>query len=113
MSFGTDALVRSVEEQVPATAPLVADHIDFYEELLPHVLFGDITRWAQDEARRDPASPALARLLELLEAAYVEGDNDVRNVLTVSFVENLDVGSPVLARLGPNLRPVAAELGLL
>ena len=111
MSLGTDELVHRVETQVPATAPLVADHVDFYEELLPHVLFGEITSWAEDEARRDPSSPALARLLDLLETAYVEGDDDVRNVLTVSFVENL--ASPVVSLLGPQLHALAGELGML
>jgi hypothetical protein len=68
-------------------------------ELLPHVLFGDITRWA---VTQDPRSFALARLLGLLDDAYAAGPVEVVNLVTVSFVELLEE-TPVWHRLSPRL----------
>jgi hypothetical protein len=42
-----DDLVRAIPEFEPA----VKDHLDFNEELLPHILFGDLTRWVIQEYR--------------------------------------------------------------
>lgn len=79
----------------PAVAQLRDEHVQDYEELLPHVLFGDITRYASELARRAPADPGAAdelrQLLQDLDAAIREAlgtDDAVENVLWVSFVEN-------------------------
>jgi hypothetical protein len=79
----------------PAVEELRAEHVDYYGELLPHVLFGDITRDAAELARRaktDPeAADDLRRLLQDLDDAIREGDGTddaVENVVFVSFVEN-------------------------
>ena len=63
-------------------------------ELLAHVLFGDVTRYAADLARQAPedreADTRLQRLLEDLDPAILpEGEDDpVDNLVWVSFVEN-------------------------
>ena len=65
------------------------------DELLAHVLFGDVTRYAADLARRAAEEPEadaeLLRLLEDLDRTILpEGQEDdpVNNVVWVSFVEN-------------------------
>jgi hypothetical protein len=79
----------------PEIGPLLEEHLTGYSELLPHVLFGDVTRYAADLARRAAEEPeADAELLGLLEdldrAMLPEGDDDdpVDNLVWVSFVEN-------------------------
>lgn len=78
----------------PEIAPLLEEHLTDYSELLPHVLFGDVTRYAADLARRaaeEPeADPELLGLLGDLDRAILpEGDDDpVDNLVWVSFVEN-------------------------
>jgi hypothetical protein len=79
----------------PLVAELRDEHVHDYEELLPHVLFGDITRHAAELARRagDVADAAdeLNRLLQDLDDAMREArgtDDPVENVVWVSFVEN-------------------------
>jgi hypothetical protein len=79
----------------PGLAPILKEHLtDNDGELLAHVLFGDITRYAVDLARRAAEEPeADARLLRLLEdldpAILPEGEDDpVDNLVWVSFVEN-------------------------
>jgi len=90
------------------------EHLDDNGELLPHLLFGDVTRYAADLARRAETEPdadvALIRLLEDLDGAILpegEDDDPVDNVLWVSFVEDAstDEDEPLRSRLRefPNL----------
>jgi len=81
----------------PPLAPLLEEHLTDYDELLDHVFFGDVTRYADDLARRaDKHSAAYGALLPLLEdldaamfAAERDGEDDpVDNLIWVSFVEN-------------------------
>jgi hypothetical protein len=80
----------------PRLAPIREEHLsDNGGELLPHVLFGDVTRHAAGLARRaadDPdADDELRRLLEDLNGAMLPvgaDDDPVDNLIWVSFVEN-------------------------
>ena len=95
-----------------AIATLRDDHVEFYEELIPHVLFGDVTRHAAELARRGrsgdaPAAKELDALLHDLDTAILEGfgtDDPVENVVWVSFVENA-TGVP-----GDDAEPLRDEL---
>jgi hypothetical protein len=94
----------------PGLAPILGDHLAFNDELLPHVLFGDVTRYAEDlgrQAKRDSEADAqLLRLLGDLDRAILpEGEDDpVDNLVWVSFVESAH-SRPLLERLRsfPNL----------
>ncbi len=80
----------------PDLAPILEEHLrDQDGELLAHVLFGDVTRYAADLARRAPEEPEantrLQRLLEDLDRTILpEGQDEdpVDNLVWVSFVEN-------------------------
>ena len=78
----------------PRLAVILEAHLSYHGEMLTHVLFGDVARYASDLARRaavDPwADDELGKLLTDLDAAMSsEGDNDpVENLIWVSFVEN-------------------------
>jgi hypothetical protein len=100
----------------PDIAPFLEEHHTGYSELLPHVLFGDVTRYAADLARRAAEDPeAEAELLGLLgdldRAILPEGEDDpVDNLVWVSFVENTqgvagDAEEPLRERMHsfPNL----------
>jgi hypothetical protein len=76
-------------------APILEGHLrDNAGELLPHVLFADLTWHAADLARRAGddalADDDLRGLLADLDAALllVSDDDPVDNVIWVSFVEN-------------------------
>jgi hypothetical protein len=59
------------------------------DELLPHVLFGDVTRYAADLARSGGDDPILNNLLDDLDSALgADRDDEVANLIWVSFVEN-------------------------
>lgn len=73
---------------------MLGEHLNGYDELLPHVFFADVTRHAAELARRAEVETAagdeLTRLLEDLESSFVlhaERD-EVDDLIWVSFVEN-------------------------
>jgi hypothetical protein len=97
---------------VPELAPAYEQHLaDNDGELLLHVLFGDLTRFVvAAQAGKDDA--LVTRSLSFVERLLVEGDEGTKNLVAVSFVENLaweaDAGSDqVRQRFPPHL---AAEL---
>nr|WP_298719868.1 hypothetical protein [uncultured Steroidobacter sp.] len=104
--------IRSLIERLLAAVPdlrgVYDEHISDNDELLPHVFFGDVTRFAIENA----AAPSVASLLALLDEALADADEEVREVVAASFVENL-VGETAALKLmkpkmGLNLRRVFA-----
>jgi len=95
-----DDLVRDLVASAPELNAVLLEHLADNDELLPHVLFGDVTRWL---VARGPDTAVLA----VLERHMDTGDDEVQNVLVVSFLENL-IGEPgwkaIRRALGPRLR---------
>lgn len=94
-----DQLLDALIEAAPALQIVTDEHVREYGELLTHVLFGDVTRWLA--ANPQPAA------LAVLEQSFVTGDEDTRNLIAVSFVENIGPGPEYAAlreALGPKLR---------
>jgi hypothetical protein len=87
---------------------------DNFGEILPHVFFGDLTRYIVSrflaikrgrstvEDRKD-----LLDMLQYLEDAYNQGDDDIENVIAVGFLERLprpeEEGGELRNMLGPSL----------
>lgn len=111
MSESTESCVRWIVQGVPELQPVLAEHVeDNFGELLPHVFFGDLTRWLNAEVAARPTSDAAGRLLWALDQAYANGDDDIRELVTVSFLEILDDDSPATAVLSPRLLAVRDSL---
>jgi|SRR5579872_1152705 len=62
---------------------LLTQHVADYDELLPHVLMADIGRLVLS------GSNERRQIVAQLEAAMRNGREDLRNLIGVSFVENL------------------------
>jgi hypothetical protein len=71
----------------PGLVPVLDEHLADNDELLPHVLFGDVTRYALALARNGEVDE-LNRLLGDLDAALDESEDDVAELVGASFVEN-------------------------
>jgi hypothetical protein len=108
----SDPAVTFVETLVadhPELEPLLAEHRDDnFGDVLPHVFFGELTQWVVDQHLDNAAdSSALDPLLAHLEAGLLDGDDEVKELIAVSFVENLpypdDDGADIIDRLGPTL----------
>lgn len=107
------ALVDRVVAVAPALLPVLGEHLADNRELLPHVFFGDVTRFvvsgfSDHSERRADAEKVLA----LLEEAIGSPDEDVQNLVSVSFCENLLGEKPleaIRAAMGPRLRAELAK----
>jgi hypothetical protein len=82
----------TVHERLRAVLPEFGDtideHIVDYDDVLAHVLFGDLTRFVLD-ARQRGDDELVARCLAFLDQAMRDGDDQVVNLVQVSFVENI------------------------
>ena len=108
-------------QEVPEFKSVFDEHKDYYEELLPHVLMGDFTRFVIDgyrkgaggEAGSEHHMEATRKSLEVMERAMSSSDPDLQELVSVSFLENLDQSDAeyegIKALLGPNLRRQLAE----
>ena len=90
-------------------------------EILPHVFFGDLTRYALSllPDTRSVGEPLqkheLREILNRLEEAYSENDSEITELISVSFLESLpqpgDVGSQIRDLIGPNLKKQLRVIG--
>lgn len=89
----------------PALAEVRRIHVADNDEILPHVLMADITRWLCVHGPQP-------EVLTVLEDHLVRGGPQVRDVIFASFLENLEVDDleyePVRNALGPGLRAALA-----
>jgi len=85
------ALVDRLAREVPCLTPLLTEHLADFGEVLPHVFFfAELTPFLiglKDGSEADKA--ALLTTLSMLEEAWKEGQEDVTNVIAVSFIETL------------------------
>ena len=104
--------IHDLVSEVPESGDLVAEHLaDNDDELLLHLLMSDLLRLTVatfDEGRLDVSD----RLLGFVDRCFREGDEDVVNAVSVSFVEDFGAyageSGELLHRWPPALR---GELG--
>jgi len=95
-------MIEGLAAQHPDLRLLLDEHMsDNFNELLPHVFFGDVTRWTEAQP---PDSAELHQLLDELDHYLAEGDEDVYNVISVSYIENFWNRRDILMAMGPVLR---------
>lgn len=82
-------------ERHPALALIRDEHLVTFGELLPHVFFGDVTRYASSLARDGTDVEHLDRLLSDLDHSLSGGDrgDEVDSLVWASFVENVQGAS--------------------
>ena len=113
MSEQTVSFVKSMVSLHPELGAILEEHIkDNLGEILPHVFFGDVARYTSSLFPAAPRGGLLLRrelrdLLDYLEATYSSGDEELRELISVSFLENLprpgELGAQIREMLGPNL----------
>lgn len=111
--------VRQLADEFPDILAVLEEHeTDNFGEILPHVFMGTLTfhltsliPQALQNARQ---LSELHRVLDRLERVYVTGPPEVRNLLAVSFLENLpyqdETGAGIREMIGPTLK---AQLDLM
>jgi len=115
------SFVRSLATRWPGLGPILEEHInDNFGEILPHVFFGDLTRYVLSllgEASRgdEAARRELREILDYLEETYAGGDVELQELIFVSFLENLprpdEDGAQIREMVGPHLRRQLLVIG--
>ena len=97
-------LSEDLAAAAPALRSLLAEHRAEHGALLTHLYMADVTRWLV------ATGPSAAALL-VLERHMTEGDDEVQNVVCLSFLENLEPEhTEIRAALGPRLREALAGM---
>jgi hypothetical protein len=101
---------------------MLDEHLkDNLGEILPHVFFGDLTRYVVSlccAAGSGSASSIEHRelddILDMLEAEYAKGDDELQELISVSFLEHLprpgERGSEIRNMLGRRLSEQLAAI---
>ncbi len=110
------ALAGALVYAHPDLVSVMQEHLDSYEELLPHVFMADVARWAVRRLERSgSADTALLSVLEYLENAYVSRGEDEQELIVVSFLENFprpgEPGDGLRNLVGPTLQEAMARIG--
>jgi hypothetical protein len=111
--FQPERLVHILGERFSDVAPIYKEHRESFGEILPDIFFGELTRWMLCLLEPATGPTTLERrqklrdVLEVLETAYAEGDEEIREFLSASFLENLpktgETGREIRSMLGPHL----------
>jgi hypothetical protein len=103
--------VEFIEELLqvePALKAVFGAHICDNDEVLPHVFMGDVTRFIIAAAERKNADSMLPKLINFLEVQLATGGDEIENLISVSFIENLtgevEAISVLIPMMGPCLR---------
>jgi hypothetical protein len=92
----TEDFIEEMLRKVPELRPYYQEHLVDYDELLPHVFMGDVTRYVMNLARRiieegnSQSKEQLSTLLDLFEVVFDRGEPYVQELIANSFLENLD-----------------------
>lgn len=112
----TASFVETLLRLVPELRTVYDAHIKDNDTLLPHVFMGDVTRFAISQANKATSREALDRLMGHMEEGLKNGSEEVKELIVVSFVENLiETGTLKALHLfmGPNLKKEVAGKGLI
>jgi len=66
----TQEWVTKLVDAVPRLRPMLQEHERFYEELLPHLFFGEVAPWAENELAAAGQSSDLLSLLSIVDEGY-------------------------------------------
>src|SRR5713101_6308220 len=119
MSVAQSEFIAELTHKIPELRPLLDAHTaDNGGELLQHAFLGEVALWLvglYTRAGHGHEALLLAnRVFAFVEEAFTRGDESVRELIAVSFVENLpstgELGASMRKLLGPALEDVFRRL---
>jgi hypothetical protein len=79
---------------IPGFETVYKEHVADYNEVLLHVLFGDLVRFLTSSFGLQDGDLRLRTTMDVMENLAAHGDERVKELVVVSFLENLDVDDP-------------------
>ena len=117
MRAGDIEFVRGLVSEFPELRSLLDEHLeDNFGRVLPHPFLADVLREALTAVEADQRDCGLdvEVLLNYLEEAFREGDEERQELISTGFVENLprsgEPGYAIRGMLGPALRAEAERV---
>jgi hypothetical protein len=109
MKITYDSFAEKLREHVVGFSDLYDQHVRDNDEVLPHVLMGDLVDSLADRVHAEGAGSQAVRVaLDLLERGMQAEDERLQELISVSFLEDLDPEdtsfSQLEALMGPGLR---------
>ena len=83
------SFIEELLRRVPELKAVYDEHLLDNDTLLPHVFMGDVSRFAIAEAEKPLGRASVSTVLEHLEEGLKSGSDEVKELIVVSFVENL------------------------
>jgi len=111
MRAGELVVVGALVDRVPLLRPLLQEHLDDYDGVLPHLFLADVVRFISSELGSEVRSDVSGAL----EGLFRGGNEHDRELIAVSFLENLPQeskpGGSMRNELGPMLSAELRALG--
>lgn len=111
MRAGEFVVVGALVSRVPALRGLLQEHVDDYDGLLPHLFLADVVRFVS----RGAGVVVRGLVAAVLEDLFRSGEEEDRELIAVSFLENLpseaEEGGSIRQELGPLLSDELRRLG--
>lgn len=110
------AFVGALVYRFRVLMPLLQEHLDAYDEMIPHLFLGDVTRWIVDRVSGVAAvDPIIHDILAFFEVGFKAGGNSEKELISVSFLENFPLrserGSDLRGLVGPELKKELEKAG--
>jgi hypothetical protein len=104
-----DHFVEKLRTDVRGFGRVYDQHVSYYQQVLPHVLLGDLVRYLKSVARsQGPERVAVDEAMGLLEWVMGSADTNVQELVAVSFLARLDSEDEdfeaIRARFGDRLK---------
>lgn len=97
---------------IPEFTDIYKEHVKYYDEVIPHLLFGEFTRFFLDVYSRSKDDSVLDdvvnRSLNFIELCFLSNDPKVDELAHVSFLENL-LGEPDYEDIKKRLMPISLK----
>ena len=99
------SFINDLLRRLPQLKPLYDEHLADNDMLLPHVFMGAVTRFVIVEVEKSASREFLEELMDYFEAGLEHGAEQIKELIVVSFLENLADDTVALERLKPLFGP--------
>src|SRR5688572_12927377 len=83
-----NSFITKLLKQVPSFQSVYDEHLEFYGELLPHVLLGELADYLSD-AYRNGHFPTARDIVAIINHAVAFSGKELQGILRVSFLIHL------------------------